>query len=117
MADTTHYELKRGATGSAFIVVLKDGGVPTDLTGFSSMKFVAKKQGREGRVIDDAICEIFADQVGSRGRVKYEFDETTSNILSGTYDCEFHGQKAGEVYIWPTSKLVPYGKLIVRDSI
>ncbi len=118
--DITTYTIKQGADGSEFVVILRDANkMPSDLSVFSEVRLIATKQGRDVRVIDDTndenLCEIFADQVASRGKIRYEFTELTSSIPTGIYRIEFHGRKNGELVIWPTKRAEPYGLLIVQE--
>ncbi len=116
MADVTFFVIKRGASGAAFVATLKDDSGPVDLSDFTEVLFVAKRAGR-GTVISGAECDINPDQVNLKGKVRYEFDDSTSDIPSGEYDVEFHATDSDGLHVFPTSKAEPYGKLIVLPAL
>lgn len=122
MADQTFFTLKQGATGTAFVTTLKQtvalntlGAV--DLSDYQEVWFVATKVGRNTRVIYDQ-CVINPDQVNLKGKVRYEFTDTTANIPTGAYDVEFHAKDADdEWHYFPSNRTAPYGKLYVEKGL
>ena len=106
------FTLKRGATGAKIEATLSDTAGAFNLSG-GAVTITVAKQGQTP-VIDDAACDIVT---AADGTIKYEFDETTANIAAGEYNVEFKATISGEVYIFPTDKRRPYGKLIVKESL
>lgn len=120
MADITEFVHKRFAL-SEFTLTLKDETLASDLTDFDEIRFVARKQGRDERVIDGVPVTIVqtssATDHPTRGKIKYKFDATTAAIPTGTFDVEFHGYKDGNLdTIWPSNRKNPFGKLICQES-
>lgn len=115
------WRIKRGEVGKVLTAVLSDDNGEIDLTGWTITVTASQSVGG-APIIDEAACDIDADQSANKGKVTLTLDSTTANIAANEngYFLEFSGTSpAGAVYKFPNRQSVEqsYGRLVVRKSL
>ena len=113
--DNMTFRLKKGESGAVLTATLKSEGAAVDLTTFSSVRVIAKKNNGTA-VLNEACTVVDADA----GIVSYAFTPTSSNITKGEYLLEFKATDgSGDVHYFPKGEgdNRNYGKLIVSDPL
>ena len=117
MAINNEYVLKRGEVGTLLEFTLNDNDGAVNLNGWTVT--ITAKKGSNTPVIDEAACTLEPNQpTTGKGKGTYEFDSTTANIPSGTYNLEFKATNpSGDVYYFPKTHKEPYALLYVVEPL